>query len=173
MNKLLRAGLLGLAVLTVVSVPVQARTFGLCIRHKCRSCCDGCSVCIRPYNAFTPVVSGTLIADGCFPFSGGFAPGGAPGWAPPCAIGDPCAALTPDSAEMAAAQYQYLMYQQQLAAQNSMYQQHMTAQQPMPYAPVRATGYAPAYNYYGAMPMLQQLQPVEQAHPFVPVGGNR
>jgi hypothetical protein len=145
-----------------VSIPVRAGTFGLCIHRKCHGCCGGCSVCIRPYNAFTPVVSGCLIADGCMPFSGGGA-NGANGCAPLCAIGETCAALTPDAAETAAAQYQYLMYQQQMAAQYTMDQQQMTAPQAMPYAPIQATGYAPAYNYSGAM----------QAQPFVPVGGNR
>jgi hypothetical protein len=147
MKKLLYTGLLGFAALTLMSAPVQAHTFGLFIHHRCCRCCDKCSVCIRPYNAFTPVISGNLVADGCFPFSGAGGNGGPGACAPLCAVGETCAAATPESsAEMAAAQYQYLMYQQQMAAQ---YQQQMTVPPTTPYGPIQSTGYVPGYNYFG------------------------
>jgi hypothetical protein len=151
MRNLLYSGLLGFAAVLALSVSAQAGTFGLFIHHKCCKCCDGCSVCIRPYNAFTPVVSGTLIADGCFPFSSGFnnfGCGGA-GCNGLCAIGETCASAPIESNDMAALQYQYMMYQQQMAAQYMMYQQPV-AQPAMPYgSAVQPTGYIPAYNQLG------------------------
>jgi hypothetical protein len=78
MKNLFSAGLLALA-LTGLSAPSSfAGAFGLIPHHHCCSC--GCSVCIRPYNAFSPVCCGTMYCDGCFPFTGG--PGGPGGCGP-------------------------------------------------------------------------------------------
>jgi hypothetical protein len=35
----------------------------------CHHCCGKAVICVRPYNAFSPSVFGTLCADGCYPFS--------------------------------------------------------------------------------------------------------
>jgi hypothetical protein len=90
MKKLFHAAILSLAVCAVWATPSPAWTFGLIVHHGCcGGCCGcGCSVCIRPYNAFTPVVSGCLCCDGCVPFcSTSFNPGYSCGPGVPCAGG--------------------------------------------------------------------------------------
>ena len=86
MKKLLFSSILGLAALGMSAAPSHAWTFGL-IPHHCWPCsCFGCgcdeycgTVCIRPYNAFSPVASGSMCFDGCNPFCcGGLTPGGIP-----------------------------------------------------------------------------------------------
>lgn len=86
MKKLLFSSILGLAALGMSAAPSHAWTFGL-IPHHCWPCscfgcgCDKCcgTVCIRPYNAFSPVASGSMCFDGCNPFCCGGYPGGNPG----------------------------------------------------------------------------------------------
>jgi hypothetical protein len=69
MKKLLLTTILGLAGLFQVPGIVSAGdAFGLFTCGCCRKC--GCEVCIRPYNAFTPVLCGTICADNCFPSCG-------------------------------------------------------------------------------------------------------
>ena len=83
MKKLLFSSILGLAALGLSAAPSQAWTFGL-IPHHCWPCscfgcgCDKCcgTVCIRPYNAFSPVASGSMCFDGCNPFCCGGYSGG-------------------------------------------------------------------------------------------------
>jgi hypothetical protein len=78
MKKMLPAALLALVACGLSATSSFAGALGLIPHGCCFGCCCGCKVCIRPYNAFTPVVCGTLCADGCFPFSanGGGACGG-------------------------------------------------------------------------------------------------
>ncbi len=92
MKKLLFSSILGLAALGLSAAPSQAWTFGLIPYHccpfggcgGCGGCCNKCcsTICIRPYNAFSPTVSGSMCFDGCNPFCGGGCPGGGPGGQP-------------------------------------------------------------------------------------------
>jgi len=60
--------------------------FGLCYKH-CGCCGCGAKFCVRQYNAFSPVCSGTVFCDGCCPFGPGCGYGGY-GYGPgPCAGG--------------------------------------------------------------------------------------
>ncbi len=70
MKRLLLAALVGLgAWLQIPSQVMASGAFGL---FTCGGCCKkcGCEVCIRPYNAFSPVLCGSICVDNCFPFSG-------------------------------------------------------------------------------------------------------
>ncbi|HTU93772.1 MAG TPA: hypothetical protein VMF69_27075 [Gemmataceae bacterium] len=65
--------LLPTAVLTlVVSGLVTAQSYAGCcfgLFPKCCGCCGcGAKFCVRQYNAFSPVCSGTVFCDGCCPF---------------------------------------------------------------------------------------------------------
>jgi hypothetical protein len=77
MKKLLTAALLALVVSGLSAPSSQAGSFGLFYHHHC-GCCGGCTFCVRPYNAFSPVCSGCITCDGCMPFSSGCGPGGCP-----------------------------------------------------------------------------------------------
>ncbi len=84
MKKMLTAAILALSLTGLSAPSASAGAFGL-FPHGC--CCNcGCSVCIRQYNAFSPVCSGCLFCDGCFPFGtpgfGGCGPGGCGGYGP-------------------------------------------------------------------------------------------
>jgi hypothetical protein len=99
MKKMLPAALLALVVSGLAATSSFAGALGLIPHGCCFGCCCGCKVCIRPYNAFTPVVCGHLCADGCFPFGlsscgGGFAGygGGCCGF--PAYGGDACGPLS-------------------------------------------------------------------------------
>jgi hypothetical protein len=148
MKNLLSSGLVSFALLAGVAVPAPAGTFGLIPCPWCCKCCC-CKVCIKQYNAFSPCVSGCITADGCLPPINVCAPGGPPACdGVPCVSGDGCAMAMPDaSPAMTAAQYQYLMYQQQMAAQFANYPSAVPAQA-MPAAPVQSTGFVAPY-YYG------------------------
>jgi len=66
MNKLLLPpALLGLLALGLAASPAQAdKFFGLCPSSCCHCC--GCNLCIKPYNAFSPVFCGSMcLGDGC------------------------------------------------------------------------------------------------------------
>jgi hypothetical protein len=78
MKKLLFLGLLSVAVLSSFATESQA-WFDCC---RCRRCCR-CStkLCITPYNAFSPVMCGNIVANGCMPFN--FC-GGCPPMGPSC-----------------------------------------------------------------------------------------
>jgi hypothetical protein len=67
MKKILTAAFLAVGLTNLSATPASAGAFGL-FYHSCCCCCGGCTVCLRPYNAFTPVVSGNLCCDGCVPF---------------------------------------------------------------------------------------------------------
>ncbi len=80
MKRLLTLALFATAALAGSATPSSASTFGLF--YSCRSC-NNCNVCLRPYNAFTPVCGGVgeFVGGGCssgncgkFPPPYGFAP---------------------------------------------------------------------------------------------------
>jgi hypothetical protein len=85
MKKLLPSAVLAL----VVSAGMAAQSFasGCCfgLFPKCCGCCGcGAKFCVRQYNAFSPVCSGTVFCDGCCPFG---PCGGYGGYGGPCAGG--------------------------------------------------------------------------------------
>ena len=151
MKKILLGGLLGLASLTMAPSAFAGpfgccvgSAYGCCLGNCFRKCCckrDCCSVlCLRQYNAFTPVICGNvncgtgydvLMPQACTPYYGAGAPG-------PYVIGGIGALPTPQGYPMAAG--------------------------PMtPYGPVQSIGYYPGYGYYG-VPVMPPYQPV------IPIG---
>jgi hypothetical protein len=69
MKKLLLLGLMSLAVMG--GFAQEGWAWG---RGCCRGRCWGCNrytttLCIRPYNAFSPVAYGNIVADGCMPIN--------------------------------------------------------------------------------------------------------
>ncbi len=68
MKTMLTAALAALAAMGLSARPASAGAFGLFTCPSCCGCCGGCNFCVRPYNAFSPVCSGTLFCDGCMPF---------------------------------------------------------------------------------------------------------
>lgn len=65
MKKLLCFGLLSLAALS--SFAPESQAWGCCGRRHC--CRYSTVLCIRPYNAFSPVAYGNICADGCMPIN--------------------------------------------------------------------------------------------------------
>ena len=83
MKKLMFAALLSLAGVGLNAD--QAKVWLFC-HHCCRSCA---TICVKPYNAFSPSVFGSICADGCCPVQfGNHGPCGPP---PPW-YGAPCCA---------------------------------------------------------------------------------
>src|SRR5262249_42641279 len=88
MKKLLLVGLLSAAVLTLNSPAAQAGIIKRCLGRDCCKC--SMSLCVRPYNAFSPVCCGCLTCMGCCPFTGGMdggmgcGPMGPPACMPSC-----------------------------------------------------------------------------------------
>src|SRR5262245_5102812 len=76
------------ALLSLVGVGLSANQASawLFCHHCCRSCA---SICVKPYNAFSPSIFGSVCADGCFPLTcnnhGPYGP-------PPPWYGAPCCA---------------------------------------------------------------------------------
>lgn len=99
MNKLLPTAVLGLLALGLAAPQARAgKFFGLC-PCSCGHCC-GCNLCIKPYNAFSPVFSGCMcLGDNCAPPCGPPAP-------PPCGG---CAMVPGDPGAMAMMPYAYPM----------------------------------------------------------------
>jgi hypothetical protein len=64
MRKLLFAAVLSLAGVGLGAG--QASAWSLHCHHCCKNCA---SICVRPYNAFSPSIFGSLCVDGCFPLS--------------------------------------------------------------------------------------------------------
>lgn len=101
MKKLLSSAVLALIVSAVVTAPSFAGCcFGLAYRHI--GCCGcGAKFCVRQYNAFSPVCSGTVFCNGCCPFGpscgyGGYGPGPYPGgMCPPGGCGVPFTGVAP------------------------------------------------------------------------------
>src|SRR5215212_5242601 len=74
MKRLILSAILGVAALGLSAGTVQA---GPCGFFGCRKCCGcGATFCVRQYNAFSPVCSGTLYCDGINPMGGCGIPGG-------------------------------------------------------------------------------------------------
>jgi hypothetical protein len=72
MKKVLCLGLLSFATLAVVVQDASAWFFPCCRNLCCRDwCCNRCTttLCMRPYNAFSPVAYGNICADGCMPIN--------------------------------------------------------------------------------------------------------
>jgi hypothetical protein len=84
MKKLLLVALLTLAVTTLSNGSASA---GFLFHKNCGCCCA--TICIKQYNAFTPVCCGNLCCDGCCPMTMGCC--GGPCCAPPCG-GESCPA---------------------------------------------------------------------------------
>ncbi len=69
MKKLLPSVVLALVVSGAMTAPSFAGCcFGLLGANKCGCCGCGAKFCVRQYNAFSPVCSGTVFCDGCCPF---------------------------------------------------------------------------------------------------------
>lgn len=86
MKKILYSTLFAIAGFALSAVPASAGcTFGL-FPHSCGCCGCGAKFCVRQYNAFSPVCSGTVFCNGCCPFGAGY-PGCMPGAGGPCAGG--------------------------------------------------------------------------------------
>jgi hypothetical protein len=83
MNKLLPTALLGLFALGMSAPTARAdKYFGLCPSGCCGCRCGCCNLCIKPYNAFSPVFSGCMcMGDNCCP------PCAPQACAPPCGGG--------------------------------------------------------------------------------------
>lgn len=73
MKKMLFVVLVSLAG---VGLTTERASAWLLCHHCCRSCA---TICVRPYNAFSPSAFGTICADGCCPLQ--FGQCAAPGWA--------------------------------------------------------------------------------------------
>jgi hypothetical protein len=73
MKRLLFAAVLSVAGAVLTTGQASAGLF-----NKCCGCTT--TICIRPYNAFSPVCCGALACDGCFPFAGGPGAGQPQGW---------------------------------------------------------------------------------------------
>lgn len=93
MKKLLSSTALALVVSAFATAPSFAGCcFGLLHGH-CGCCGCGAKFCVRQYNAFSPVCSGTVFCDGCCPFGacgggyGGYGGFGAPGMCGPGGCG--------------------------------------------------------------------------------------
>jgi hypothetical protein len=88
MKKVLLAALLSLAGVGLGAGQAHAWLF-------CHKCCNKCgTICIRPYNAFTPSVFGSITADGCSPLNFGCQLPPPPPWfQPPWAGGAGCCAM--------------------------------------------------------------------------------
>jgi hypothetical protein len=79
MRKLLLAAVLGLAGVGLTTEKASAWIFP-CLFHSWR-CRDCATLCIKPYNAFSPIAYGSICADGCFPIA--MRPPGMCGFPPP------------------------------------------------------------------------------------------
>jgi hypothetical protein len=159
----------------------RAWYLGCCWDHLChRDCCSRytTTLCIRPYNAFSPCCYGNIVADGCMPINlyGGQLPCmrcPAPMCMPPCCgpnFGGGCCSsgccesgCLPPPGTFAGAPMMQAMPGQAMP-QGQPGQQFTpptptplgpTSYMPMPaygYGPVQPVGYSPMYNpYYNPM----------------------
>jgi hypothetical protein len=158
MKRTLLYAALGLASLVMATPPVSAKAFGL---FTCGMCCckSKCCVCVRPYNAFSPVMHGCLTLDGCFPFQGCCGAGCGPACGP-CptlpfggmpACGDGCCAAAPVSPGAGTAVAQ-------LPPASQVAQSAVAARPMLPYGYIQPVAYYPPYMmnpyaYYN--PMMQ------------------
>jgi hypothetical protein len=162
-----------LTALTLASVALSAAPASAWwLHHNCG--CNRYSTVIvcRPYNAFTPVCSGSLVCDGCCPFSCPNLPSGA------CCsptLGNPLLSMCHDPAGINGGQYmmQPMMQGPPMAMPGQQFQGPMPmpanmqqTQAPMPY-PVQPAnyqqGYYPVYYTPYANPMA--AYPYQQQAP--------
>src|SRR5438067_3219527 len=98
MKKLLFLGLVSLAAVGASARDARA-WFGCCHDRCCNKYTT--KLCVRPYNAFSPVAYGNIVADGCMPINvfGGYGPqmrgpscfnGGGGGYGPGCCFTSGC-----------------------------------------------------------------------------------
>jgi hypothetical protein len=153
MKRLVLAAALGLAAVAWTPV-AQAKTFGLFTcgwcGGGCGKCC-GCSLCIRQYNAFTPVCCGTVTGLGCVNPGMGYGPYG-PGPYGPGGYGPECQCGCLDLHYMG----QVGMLPPPVAPMNAPALAAYPAPQ-MPYNGVQPAGYlAPAFypGYAAPAPMM-------------------
>ena len=156
-----------LAGAALTAAPASA---GWLLRHFCGGHrCETVIVC-RPYNAFTPVCSGSMVCDGCCPFPfPGMHNGGCHG--PGCG-GNPLLGLGHDPVGLQAMQQPMLMPHPAVAMPPQQFQVPMPApqqtQMPMTY-PIHPAAYQQGYYpmYYPAYqhPAHQQqmVNPYQQA----------
>lgn len=124
-------------------------------------------VVCRPYNAFTPVCRGSLVCDGCCPFS---CPNIAPGACCSPVLGNPLLALAHNPANINYAAMPPMMMPPQAmmmpapAMPQGQVPVNMQTQVPMPY-PVQPAGYQQGYYpvYYPIMPSPMSINPYQQA----------
>jgi hypothetical protein len=165
MKKVLSIGVLTLASLWLTPGASSAGgTFGLFTQASCWpfNCCASCkccsTICVKPYNAFSPTCSGTLFCDGFCPL-GNPSPYGPPTSAMPglpfgtlpsvgSCCDEPTAGLTPPATPSAFETHRTATPPAQLPVANTS----GLWQNPVPYhGPVQIgysyPTYAPAYNY--------------------------
>lgn len=171
MKKLLALGLLSVAALGFATAPASAwwPCFPLkgCCKNKCCS-----TICIRQYNAFTPVCCGSLCCDGCCPMTfGGCNFGGGNNCCMPnqsCCVGGDAACLgqLPAPGAVASPMMPPATAQQQAPLPNAMsyagampwnpyagYNPYaMSNVQPAAYQPSMYPGYMPMNPYAGQVP---------------------
>jgi len=160
---------LSLAGLALSAAPASA--WWLC--HNCG--CNRYSTVIvcRPYNAFTPVCSGSLVCDGCCPFSCPNLPAGA---ACSPVLGNPMLGLNQDVAGLNSVYQQPYQnvyqqpYQQPLLMQAPVMMQAPAGVMPPPQLPANLQTQAPmgyqvqpAGYQQGYYPMYYPMYPTQQA----------
>ena len=90
MKRILLGALTLIATFAAVTPAQAGRTFGLfvgCHLFRCNSCCE---FCVRPYNAFSPVCSGSITCDGVMPFASGMPGLNYSGYGSGCCQGGMC-----------------------------------------------------------------------------------
>jgi hypothetical protein len=65
MKRLLVLSLLTIGAVGLTAAGADAWFKGCCRPRCCHRCCT--TLCIKPYNAFSPVAYGNIVADGCMP----------------------------------------------------------------------------------------------------------
>jgi hypothetical protein len=85
MKRLILSAVLGVAALGLSTEMAQAGPFCCWGCNKCGKC--GANFCVRQYNAFSPVCSGTIYCDGICPIGGYGIPGGFNPYCASCGAG--------------------------------------------------------------------------------------
>jgi len=156
----MKAKLFVLTALSLAGVALSAApaSAGWLCHHCCHNQCSMTVIC-RPYNAFTPACSGSLVCDGCCPFSCNGASGSPElsgailGWS-----GDPVAM------NAAAIPMRPMVMQAPLMAMPAMQMpMNVPAQMPMAY-PAAPAGYQQAQTpvYYPIMPNTMPMNRYQQ-----------
>jgi hypothetical protein len=125
--------------------------------HRCHH--NNCSMTVicRPYNAFSPACSGSLVCDGCCPFSCNGVSGSPE-------LGGPLLGLNGDPVAVNAFQMRPMMMQAPMMSMPAQQMpMHPQTQMPMTYPTVPA-GYPQALTpvYYPLMPNTMPMNPYQQ-----------